>query len=151
MPDDRVFGEKNGGNWVRKQPKSCVWDSAVGWRGIFAKVSWRNFPSRARRLKRFRISGFLRKSKLGLKAKSPAETQTGRKRRAGRLKHLDSGNPGILTLPARRQTAACPSGISRFAGSLLPARLPPPVLRAQTRNLAGGLGRRSRYALRINV
>jgi len=65
----------------------------------------------------------LRKSKPGLKAKSPAETQTGRKRRAGRLKHLDSGNLGILTLPARRQTAACPSGISRFAGSLLPARL----------------------------
>ena len=151
MPDYQVSGEKKREIGNKKQPEAWVWASAVGWRGIFAKVSWRNFPSRARRLKRFRISGFLRKSKLGLKAKSPAEPQTGRKRRSGRLKHLDSGNPGILTLPARRQTAACPSGISRFAGSLLPARLPPPVLRAQTRNRAGGLGRRSRYALRINV
>ncbi|OAM43406.1 hypothetical protein A7Q00_05760 [Eikenella halliae] len=41
MPDYQVSGEKKREIGNKKQPEAWVWASAVGWRGIFAKVSHR--------------------------------------------------------------------------------------------------------------
>ena len=44
MPDYQVSGEKKREIGNKKQPEAWVWASAVGWRGIFAKVSGRLKP-----------------------------------------------------------------------------------------------------------
>ena len=146
----RYPGRKKG-NWEQKTAGSLGLGFGCWVEGDFCKGLLAQFPAPRPAFETVPYIGLLAKIQTGVESKKPGGNPNRPQEAGGSAETFGFRQPGHPYPACAAANRSLPFRHFPFCRKSVARTAAPPVLQAQTRNRAGGLGRRSRYALRINV